>query len=83
MVDPSIERELLQLLSSMPVAMQHALLAQARSLAAQPTPEQREAAWQEFLSRKRDVTIDDEFEIGVEECGYMPVPFWHPHELIY
>lgn len=83
MVEPSIEKELLELLAQMPPASQQAVLEHARKIAAEPTPEQRQAAWQAFLNSDREPLIDDEFEIAVEECRYMPTPFWHPHESIY
>jgi hypothetical protein len=79
-----IQTEILELLSTMPLASQQAVLEHARKVAAEPTPEERQAAWQAFLNRPPSDDFDDEFEIDVEECGgYVPTPFWHPHESIY
>ena len=74
----------MELLAQMSAASQQAVLEHARKIAAEPTPEERQAAWQAFLNRPRSGAFDDEFEIDVEECGgYVPTPFWHPHESIY
>ena len=84
MGDSHIQNEILELLSTMPQAAQQAVLEYARKIAAQPTPEERQAAWQAFLNRPRSDDFDDEFEIDVEEAGgFVPSPSWHPHESIY
>lgn len=81
--DPQRETELLELFSQLSSEQQERLLGLARTIAAEPTPEERQARWQEFLNRPRAAEFDDEFEIAIEECRYMPVPFWHPHESVY
>jgi hypothetical protein len=84
MIDPSVQSELQGLLSQMSLESQHAVLEHARKVDAEPTPEERQAAWQAFLNRPRSDDFDDEFEIDVEEAGgFVPTPFWHPHESIY
>jgi len=84
MIDPSIQSELLDLLSQMPPESQRSVLENAKKIAAEPTPEERQAAWQAFLNRPRSDDFDDEFEINVEEAGgFVPTSFWHPHESIY
>lgn len=84
MVNQPVAKELLELLAQMSAASQQAVLHHARKIAAELKPEERQAAWQAFLNRPRSDDFDDEFDVDAEECGgFVPTPFWHPHDSVY
>jgi len=83
MVDPRISATLLELLSRMDLETQRSILEHAKKVAEQPTAEQRQANWLAFLASRSGAAFDDEMAIAIEESGFIPAAFWHPHESIY
>jgi hypothetical protein len=84
MIDPHIAAELNKILDSLEIEEQRAVLSHAKQVANDAKlPRGTPAGSLCHLFGIMSEEAADELEMAIEECNFVPVPFWHPHESIY